>query len=100
MNFKDWYSTADRNYRGDDFIIPYITIKDEVHYGKVIEHLTRLGFLDGNDFSKYGIPVTTVDIWYNDFWNSHIAEMKYEEPDLEFEFLLEDIENLPKRVGF
>lgn len=98
MNFKSWYSTISRDMHDDDFTIPYITIKNGDHYEIVIENLERLGFLDGNDFSKYGVPVTYVDIWYNDFWNSHISEKN--SCVNEFEFSLEDIISLPRRDDF
>lgn len=96
MSFKAWYAQA---VRGDNnFAIPYIIIKNEEHYKMVIEQLERLGFGDGNNFSGYGVPVTIVDIWYCDFWNSHIMKVdQYEIRDMDFEVKLEELVALDKR---
>lgn len=96
MSFKEWYAQA---VRGDDnFDVPYILIKNEDHYKMVINQLERLGFGAGNDFSNYGVPVTVVDIWYCDFWNSHIVQVdKFKTRGGDFEFKLEELVALDKR---
>lgn len=98
MSFKDWYEKADRTRRDEDFARPFIYIENEDHYKLVITNLERLGFLDGNDFSRFGLPVIFVDIWYDDFWNSHISEK--DEDVLEFEFTLEEIVGIEKRLDW
>lgn len=99
MNFKAWYAQA---IRGDnDFAIPYIIIKNEEHYKMVISQLERLGFGAGNDFSNHGVPVTVVDIWYCDFWNSHIMKVdQFKIRDCDFEATLEELVELDKRGDF
>ena len=93
MNFKEWYESIER---GDDNApYPYIIVKGENHYKQVISNLERLGFFAGNDFSKYGVPVTYVDIWYSDFWNSHISEL--ESKEYYFEFTLDDLLGLNRK---
>lgn len=99
MKFKDWYLAAKRD--NDDFVTPYIKIKDSTHYKLVIENLKRLGFLDGNDFSGYDHPVTVVDIWYDDFWNSHIMPINhFTTQEGDFEFTIDELIDINKRDNF
>lgn len=76
MNFKDWYATCSRGNDDFEMNIPVVIIESPEHYKDVVQELSRLGFGCGNDFSKYAtpeVPVTRVDIWYDDFYNSWLA---------------------------
>ena len=99
MKFNEWYKDAKRD--NDDFVTPFIKINGQDHYELVIQNLQRLGFLDGNDFSKYDHPVTVVDIWYDDFWNSHIMPFgEFSTQDGDFEFTLNELIDTEAREGF
>lgn len=84
MNFKEWYDNCVRNNNQFESCMPNILVLSKEHYKQVVSELTRLGFGCGNDFSKYAtpeVPVTFVDIWYDDFYNSHLAPYKNDDGD-------------------
>lgn len=98
MKFKEWYSKAVRGDDNNDFEgVPKIVIKNMDHYKLVIDNLERLGFGEGNNFSKHG-DISNVEIWYSDFWNSFIVPSKPNEKDILF--TLEELVELDRREDF
>lgn len=98
MKFKVWYSQAVRGDDNNDFEgVPKIVIIGKDHYEKVIFELERLGFGEGNNFSKHG-EISNVEIWYSDFWNSFIVPSKPNEKDILF--TLDELVDLDRREDF